>query len=302
LDEPRYKIGTVAKLTGLSPFLLRAWEKRYDLLEPQRTETGRRGYTRSDVETLRAVKRLLERGYSIGEVARWSREQIRAAVDDGTAGLAAIPAKGSQAGSSPALRDEGDLFGTTRARLLDAAARLDKDALEAALADVSAAAAFGDIVAKVFMPLLTSVGHEWASGNLSVASEHFATSAIRQRMIAGIQATARVGGPRAAIAGAPGDYHELGALFVAYRLVRDGWAVTFLGANLPASEFADAIARLEPSLVGLSIVLEVSEESVAAWLGTIGAACPAGARKLCGGAGAKPHARLVASLGFEMED
>jgi MerR family transcriptional regulator, light-induced transcriptional regulator len=300
LDEPRYKIGTVAKLTGLSPFLLRAWENRYDLLKPQRSDTGRRAYTRSDVETLRAVKRLLDRGYSIGEVARWSPEQIRAAIEDGTERIGASTARRT-ATDGAANAGESDLFGATRARLLDAAARFDREAFEAALADVSAAAPFGDIVAKVFMPLLTAIGHEWANGDLSIASEHFATNAIRQRLVAGLQATAHSGGPRAAIAGAPGDYHELGALFAAYRLAREGWAVTFLGANLPAPEFADAIARLEPSLIGLSIVLETSADSVAAWLETIGAACPAGTRKLCGGAGAKPHADLVTSLGFEIE-
>jgi MerR family transcriptional regulator, light-induced transcriptional regulator len=301
LDEPRYKIGTVAKLTGLSPFLLRAWENRYDLLKPQRSDTGRRGYTRSDVEMLRAVKRLLDRGYSIGEVARWSPEQIRAAGDDGAGRLAAPPARGAPTDPTASLGEEVDLFGATRARLLDAATRFDPDAFEAALADISAAAPFGDIAAKVFMPLLRSVGHEWASGDMSIANEHFATSAIRQRLVAGLQAIAHSGGPRAAIAGAPGDYHELGALFVAYRLAREGWAVTFLGANLPAPEFAHAIARLEPSLVGLSIVLEAPAESVALWLETIAAACPPGTRKLCGGSGARPHAELVTTLGFEME-
>jgi DNA-binding transcriptional MerR regulator/methylmalonyl-CoA mutase cobalamin-binding subunit len=304
LDEPRYKIGTVAKLTGLSPFLLRAWENRYDLLKPQRSDTGRRAYTRSDVETLRAVKRLLDRGYSIGEVARWSPEQIRAAIDDEAGASATRFAPGAAKRTAPHSGERveaSDLFAATRARLLEAAASFDREAFETTLADVSAAAPFGDIVAKVFMPLLTSVGHEWASGDMSIASEHFVTSAIRQRLVAGLQATALSGGPRAVVASAPGDYHELGALFVAYRLAREGWAVTFLGANLPAPEFADAIARLEPSLIGLSIVLETSADAIAAWLETIGAACPAGARKLCGGAGAEPHANLIRSLGFETE-
>jgi MerR family transcriptional regulator, light-induced transcriptional regulator len=301
LDEPRYKIGTVAKLTGLSPFLLRAWESRYDLLKPHRSDTNRRAYTQSDVETLRAVKRLLDRGYSIGEVASWTPEQIRTAAEGARRGAAEVPQRRLATDDGPPDRSEVDLFGAIRGRLLDAATMLDREAFETALADVSAAAPFGDVIAKVFMPLLQTVGHEWEAGDMSIASEHFVTSAIRQRLVAILHAMASSGGPQAAVACAPGDYHEIGALFVAYRLAREGWAVTFLGANLPASEFADAIGRLKPALVGLSIILQTPAESIAGWLGTIAAACPPGTKKLCGGAGARVHAELVLSYGFEVE-
>jgi DNA-binding transcriptional MerR regulator/methylmalonyl-CoA mutase cobalamin-binding subunit len=301
VNEPRYKIGTVAKLTGLSPFLLRAWENRYDLLKPHRSETGRRVYSQSDVETLRAVKRLLTRGYSIGEVASWSPEQIRAtdeAKEDRSPLHNGLEAPGSR---EPTLGG-GDLFRGAREELLSAATTFDRGAFDATLANLSVAAPFGEIISDVFVPLLREIGERWARGDLSVASEHFVTNALRQRLVAMLQATAGADGPRALVACAPGDYHEMGALFTCYDLARQGWAVTFLGASLPAEEFAQAIGRTRPKLVGLSVILGVEADALAEWLRTIGAACPPGTRKLCGGAGARAYGEVVATHGFEVEE
>ena len=73
-----YKMGTIAELSGFSPELLRAWERRHALLEPERTEGGHRLYTDDDLRVLRRVKSLLDQGRSIGEVAQRGRAALLA--------------------------------------------------------------------------------------------------------------------------------------------------------------------------------------------------------------------------------
>lgn len=308
MSDAQYKIGSVAKMTGLSPFLLRAWENRYGLLKPRRSETGLRYYSDADVESLRVVKQLLDTGYTIGEVSGWDPAQLAAAREAadrrGPAPAATAPPGGALVGIAPdSTRDAGRaaLFETARARLLDAARRLDRQSFDSALAEASAAAPFGAVVAGVLMPLLQSIGDEWQRGSMSVASEHFATAAIRQRLLAMIQATAPPAGPAALVACAPGDYHEIGALYGTFLYARDGWAVTYLGANLPVEEFATAIESVRPDLVGFSVVVDVPRETFASWLDALDRARKPGARIVCGGRGARAHADVVLSRSFELD-
>lgn len=300
MDEARYKIGTVAKMTGLSPFLLRAWENRHGLLKPKRSDTGLRFYSRNEVETLRAVKQLLDKDYTIGEVSVWSPERIREVA--GT--LAEDRGVEATAYSESAYsRDRGRaaLFASARESLLGAAARLDRRAFDSILAEVAAAAPFDAIVPGLLVPLLEAVGEGWLRGEMSIASEHFITAAVRQRLAAMIQATAPPSGPLGLLACAPDDYHEIGALSATYLYARQGWAVTYLGANLPVEEFARAVERTRPELVGLSVVLDVPAETFRGWLETLAASCPPGTRRVCGGAGARRHASIAIASGFEVD-
>lgn len=296
----KYKIGTAAKLTGLSPFLLRAWENRYDLLSPSRTDTGRRFYTDGDVELLKAVKVLLDRDFSIGEVASWGRTKIlnEARTDQAHAEAAvttdALAPSEASGGFEP-------LFAATRTRLLDAAIRFDRDAIDAALAEVSASAPFDAVIDEVLIPVLHEAGMRWACGKITIATEHFLTAAIRQRISTMIQATSRSSGPLALVASAPGDYHEIGGLIACYKLARMGWAVTYLGANLPILDFADAVAQMQPGLVALSLTLHVPAELLQTWMAEILDVAPPDARLLIGGAGARCHAELLHSEGFELD-
>ena len=74
--EPTYRIGAVAKLTGIPGDTLRIWVRRYSVVTPRRTETGARLYTRDDVDRLSLIKRLVDFGDAIGAVAGLSSEQL----------------------------------------------------------------------------------------------------------------------------------------------------------------------------------------------------------------------------------
>jgi methanogenic corrinoid protein MtbC1 len=200
-------------------------------------------------------------------------------------------------------RDPGRaaLFASVRARLLDAVDHLDRTAFDSAIAEASALAPFDALMSGVLLPLLEEIGVRWIRGETTIASEHFATAAVRQRLLTMIQATSPAAGPLAMLACAPDDHHDVGALYVCLQLAREGWAVTYLGANLPVEEFSAAVGRKRPALVGLSVTLSVPRKRLRGWLEGLGAACAPGARRLCGGPGAREHGDLVTSLGFDLD-
>jgi DNA-binding transcriptional MerR regulator len=77
-NRPLYSIGAVAEMLGSVPATLRSWEERYGVVEPERTEGGRRLYSRDDVERLRFVRDRLAQGFSAADAHRLLRERLEA--------------------------------------------------------------------------------------------------------------------------------------------------------------------------------------------------------------------------------
>lgn len=211
--RPLYKMGTLARLTGLSPILLRAWERRHDLLEPERTAGGHRLYTEDDLRVLRRVQELLAQGRSIGEVAALGRATLL--------GVAAPP---------PRTRAHDEARGSIgwREDLVQAAVEIDQRQVERALDEAFATLSPDRALVDVIEPALREVGELWAQGRCSVAGEHLISNAISGRLLRLLEAAnaASVGGPSAVCACFPDEAHVLGALTVAYWLARRGRRVS----------------------------------------------------------------------------
>jgi hypothetical protein len=106
----------------------------------------------------------------------------------------------------------------------------------------------------VFVPLMHRLGALWAAQELSIASEHFATMLLKQRLLAMLQAAAPGGDPPLLLCACPaGEFHELGLLSFAYTMQQDGWQVCYLGADLPVPDLLYSCQRLRPALVALSL-------------------------------------------------
>lgn len=242
-----YRIKTVASMTGIQRGTLIAWERRYDLLEPQRTESGYRLYTDRDVATLMRLKSLVEAGHPISEAVRMVRDGGR-----------------------------GDLV----TGLLDALLRFDRPAADRMLPDPGRFG-FELAIEEVYLPILRRVGDLWASGEASVAQEHFVSGWCREQMLAMFHALG--GGPErgrtAACALPPEEMHELGALGVAVRLALRGWRVTWL-SSLPVDELRRYVRNERPSLLCVSFVQPRPEAEIRAYLHEIAG----GTRLVVGGA------------------
>lgn len=238
--RPLYKMGTLARLTGLSPILLRAWERRHDLLAPERTAGGHRLYTEDDLRVLRRVQELLEQGRSIGEVAALGRATLL--------GAPAAPAR---------TRADGDAGGAVgwREDLVHAAVRIEQSLAERALDEAFATLSPDRALVDVIEPAQRDIGELWARGQCSVAGEHLVTNAITGRMLRLLEAANAASLGDATVVGAcfPDEQHVLGGLAVAYWLARRGRRVTWLGAALPFEDLDRACDRTGAEAAVLSV-------------------------------------------------
>jgi DNA-binding transcriptional MerR regulator/methylmalonyl-CoA mutase cobalamin-binding subunit len=241
MNEPRYRIGTLARLTGVTTHAIRIWERRYAALSPERTPGGARLYTDADVQRLRAIKQLLERGYTISALAKLDLPALGRLGTSGTKGKARDPSENERA---RAVIDE----------MLAAIVELDLDRAARALTQARNAFSPHDLVLQVLSPALTEVGDRWESGELCIASEH-AVSAMLRTQLGALLAGQAVDARAPVICTTPaGEQHELGALLAAVVIAMNGRRAIYLGANLPAAQIAEAARLAKAKSVALSIV------------------------------------------------
>lgn len=235
------RIGELSRRVGLSDHVLRAWERRYGLLEPVRTPSGYRLYSARDERRVRRMQALLAQGLSAAEAARAARDDVVVELD------AAPPAGGNGAtGSAPV--DVGEL----RRDLARALEAMDEPAAQQVLDTLLAHLTVDSAVRDVVMPYLHDLGDRWERGDVSVAQEHFASQVVRGRLAALARGWGSGSGPRALLACPPGERHDLALLAFGVVLGRRGWAVSFLGGDTPLASVADAVERARHDLVVLA--------------------------------------------------
>ena len=221
-DAGTLRIGEFARRVGVSPELLRAWEQRYGLLQPIRSEGGFRLYTAQDAERVARMKRGLEDGLSAAEAARRALAQAR-------------PAEG--------------LLDDAQGRLLSAVHAYDEAAAHAVLDEALAGFALDTVLRELILPALREVGDQWERGELEIGQEHFASNLVRERLLGLGRLWGRGGGPLAILACAPGERHDIGLIAFGLLLRSHGWRILFLGADTPLSTLGQLIATTTPRLV-----------------------------------------------------
>jgi DNA-binding transcriptional MerR regulator/methylmalonyl-CoA mutase cobalamin-binding subunit len=283
-----YRIHVAAEKAGVSTQLLRAWERRYGLLAPSRTDSGYRVYSDDDVSILRGAKVLIDEGRSIAEVARLPHEQLRRA-----------------AGRRPIVQVELPA-GSWQETALAAVARFDGATVERSILAATGMGALPstDICDRVLMPLLVAIGDRWEKGVLDVAAEHFGSAIIRRHLHGLVESEAHrnLGAPAVVCACPEKDLHEGGLLAFAVHAAALGWAIVYLGPNTPTTDIIATADRTGASGVAMSLTapLPATErrklvESLSAWKRK-----GDGRRVWIGGRAAAPHVKDLAgaSLGF----
>jgi MerR family transcriptional regulator, light-induced transcriptional regulator len=229
-DAGYLRIGELARRTGVSPELLRAWEQRYGLLQPTRTAGGFRLYSAADEARVRRMQGHVANGLAAAQAAQLSRS--------------AEPAQSSAPSAAAMLDDEASML----AEFLD---RLDESAANNALDRLFSAYTVEAVLQRVLIPYLQRLGQRWEAGEVSVAQEHFASNLIRGRLLGLAQGWGQGRGPAAVLACLPGELHELGLLVFGVALRRRGWRITYLGTNSPIDAVADVTRSLPPAVVVL---------------------------------------------------
>ena len=227
-----HTVGWVSEQLGLPPKTLRAWEQRYGIVHPARSEGGYRLYDATDLETLRAMADLVTAGMQPAQAA----EQVR------SGRVSRAPEITRTAVSPAGLPDP--------AALVAASLSYDTHALEGTLDAAFAVAGFEYVIDEWLMAALVTVGQAWATGHLDIAQEHFVSAAVMRRLTAAFAAAGNPRGARHVITGlAPGATHEIATLAFATMLRRAGLRVTYLGPDLPVESWAQAVQTTHPDAV-----------------------------------------------------
>ena len=227
-----YTIKWVAEHLGVPTGTLRAWEQRYDIVHPARTEAGYRIYSDADLATLTAMTRLVETGIQPAQAAEQIRHRPRA--------LTVQPHRPDEA--PPGLPSPHALIAASRT--------YDVEALENILDTAFSQAGFEYVIDHWLTTAMTDVGEAWARGDLDISHEHVISAAVMRRLSAAFDAAGHAPLGMHILTGlAPGATHEIATLAFATMLRRAGLQVTYLGPDLPAASWVEAARTTRPDAV-----------------------------------------------------
>jgi DNA-binding transcriptional MerR regulator/methylmalonyl-CoA mutase cobalamin-binding subunit len=247
-----FPIRTVAAVTGINPITLRAWERRYGLVKPQRTASGRRMYTQADIDTVHRALALVQRGVAIGQ------------------------ARDALTGTKPArtASRSSTLWVRQRARMLAAIEQFDEAALDQVYDELLALHPIERVTCEALLPLLIELGQRWRGRVGGIAEEHFFSVYLRNKLGARFhhRRGAASDGPKLIVACLPGEHHEAGAFLFALAAHERGYRVVLLGADMPLSELAYVARRTNASALVLSGTHEVPSQVAGAQMAQLVAA------------------------------
>jgi MerR family transcriptional regulator, light-induced transcriptional regulator len=224
------RIGELSRRTGVSPELLRAWERRYNLLKPTRSAGGLRLYGADDLERVGQMQQHLAEGLAAAEAAALASEHV---------------------GPPQSLAFDSD---SARHELGAALEAFDEPAAQAILDSLLSSTTLDSMLADVVLPYLHELGERWESGEISVAQEHFVSAVLRGRLLGLGRGWGRGFGPRALLACLPGEQHDLGLISFGLALRTRGFRIAYLGGDTPVESVVSAAHAVDPAFVVLSAV------------------------------------------------
>jgi MerR family transcriptional regulator, light-induced transcriptional regulator len=296
----RHSIKTVSERTGLSPHLIRAWERRYETIQPERTDGNQRLYCEEDIERLTLLKLATEAGHPIRTVAKLPVDELRGLVADlntgdrsmmGTPGTAPSPTAPKSSRTGPELVESA----------LHAITAMDAATLESVLEEAVLSLGQVAVLSHVIGPLVQRVGDGWQAGTLKVGHEHLASAVIRTFL-------ANAARPFAVHASAPmlvattpsGQVHEIGAALVAAAAANKGWRITYLGPSLPAEEIASAALQSHARAVALSLVHPADDPQLPEELRRLQRLLPESTTLIVGGAAVDAYDKTLQLIGAKV--
>ena len=194
-NEKLYTIGTVSKLTGVGAITLRAWERRYSLIQPVRKESGHRLFTRHHIDQINRITALTQQGMRISQIRPEMLETETGNESD----------------------EEPDTWNEYLNSMIAAVIDFDEDRLEEIYNEALSLYPIGIVTRKLLTPLLIELGLRWAENEGSIAEEHFFAFYLRNKIGARYHHRARGKntGPGLLLAGLPGEHHYIGLLLFA---------------------------------------------------------------------------------------
>lgn len=224
-----YSIKDLERLSGIKAHTIRIWEKRYGLVEPERTSTNIRTYCDTELKKLLNISILNRNGLKISKIAQLTNNEISSLV--------------SKLTEDP--NDSDSQFESLYIAMID----LDEALFEKILSRAIIQMGFERMVIDLLYPFFHRIGIMWQTGTISPAQEHFISNLVRQKFIVAIDSIVTNEEPdtKTFILYLPEkELHELGILFMSYVLKKRGHKVIYLGAMLPIESLI-AIEKLKPA-------------------------------------------------------
>jgi DNA-binding transcriptional MerR regulator len=264
-----YSIKAVSQGTGLSIETLRAWERRYSIVTPERDHNGRRSYHPEDVIRLRKLREATDAGHAISKLSRLSAAEL--------SHLLQAP---ERSGAQPTARRN---FGE---QIIAAAEAYAPDQCDQAIAMALALLPMEEVVNQVLSPLLVVIGERWQAGTFTIGQERLITSAIRKQVSSVLATYHRIAdGPIILLTTVANERHELGILLCALIGASRGLRCQYLGPDLPAADIALLADKIGAAVVGLGFALQADPAPPLRELCEVAARLPAAVELWIGGAG-----------------
>lgn len=225
-----YPIGTVSALTGVNSVTLRAWERRYGLLNPTRTASGHRLYTQADIELIKSILQLLDEGIAISRVANAMQQTQHPE---------------TEAANQPWQRYQQ--------QMLTAVCEFDEATLENIYNETMSLYPVDVVTRQLLLPLLELLGQRWQHETAGIAEEHFFSLFLRNKLGARFHHRNQLNtGPRLIAACLPGEQHEFGLLLFSLAAHARGYRIILLGADMPLQQLPEVVKRTQVDGIALS--------------------------------------------------
>jgi DNA-binding transcriptional MerR regulator len=214
----KYSIRELEKLSGTKAHTIRIWEKRYNIVEPQRTNSNIRFYSDDDLKRIINVSLLTSHGFRISAVADMSSDELNNKVNE--------------------ISTTHDHMGIHVDSLISAMLDLDEDSFEEKLTSLDHKFGFEKTITEVVYPFLEKIGVLWQTGNISPAHEHFISNLVRQKIIVAIASLPMPAKNtvRAVLFLPENELHEIGLLFFHYLVKKMGIRTYYLGQAVPHND------------------------------------------------------------------
>ena len=265
-NTPLYNIKAVVQATGITSSTLRAWERRYQVTQPQRSDSGYRLYSDRDILLIRWLKTQVDAGMAISQAVSWLETLAKEAGGLEQVSLPltqeAYADRVTQITQHMALRD----YETLQKDLLIALIEFSEERAEEVLAEAFSLYPLELVGEKLIAPVLVEIGDRWHKGLVSASTEHYASSYLQHRLAAILRTIPKnTGTPLIWVGCAPKEEHEIGSMLLTIYLRHAGYHVQYFGKNLMAEDFVADVRRRQPTMV----LLSASTEEAAKALGNL---------------------------------
>jgi MerR family transcriptional regulator, light-induced transcriptional regulator len=290
-DKKSYPIGYVALTTGLSPHVIRVWEKRYGAVTPERTGKSRRLYSQRDIDHLKLLKAARSKGQRIGTAVKLDEEALYRM---GRHEKQPTDSAKSIFEELKCIADSSELLDAC----LEAVRRMDASALTSGLRRAGAHLSRPSLLNGVIAPLMQRVGDGWADGSLRIMHEHFASNVVKGFLWEMIRsAPTQVHASAMVVTTPAGQLCEIGAMMTAVTAADCGWNALYFGPSLPAEEIAAAALHARAEAVALSISCSVRADILGRELSFLRQSLGEGVHLIVGGRAAGAFQQAVAAVG-----